>query len=115
MAALKKKSIDPWIMFYETLNKKLQKDYILPCDLVIYHNIPMMHLSETGFWHNLVCANVKDWIDREIVSIESTKFRNIYVLNSSAKELLRIYPKFEVVFSRNEKYFDKKYLKFKWK
>jgi hypothetical protein len=99
------KKIDIWETFKATLKKKLTKDYGNNSWLLIYHNIPVYHISQYGFWINLVCANVEVWIKQDIINIQKSKFEQIFVINSSVKEIISIHPKFKVLFSKYESYF----------
>ncbi len=100
------KKIDIWETFRTTLNKKLIKDYGNNSSLVIFHNIPVSHISKDGFWINLVCANVEEWIKHNIIDFHNSKFENIFVINASVNEVISIHPEFKVLYSKYKQYFN---------
>lgn len=97
--------LDIWETFKSTLQKKLIKDYGNNTWLLIYHNIPASHISEYGFWVNLVCANVEKWIEQDIINLKNANFQQIFVINSSVKEVISIHPEFKVIYSKYKPYF----------
>lgn len=99
------REIDIWSTFKSNFQKKLLNDYGKNCSLLIYHNIPVSHISNYGFWANLVCANVQEWISQKLMDLQSSKFDEIFVINSSVNELITIHPVFSVVYSKYEQYF----------
>jgi len=99
------RKIDIWKTLKSGLQNKLRKDYGNNCWLLIYHNIPMRHISNMGFWANLVCANIKEWIADKSLDLQNCKFENIFIINSGADKLITIYPEFSIVYSEDEQYF----------
>ena len=97
---------DIWEQFKSTLQKKLTKNYGNNCALLIYHNIPASHISEYGYWINIVCANIKEWNKQQLIDLKNTTFQKIYIINSSVDEVISVYPEYKVYCSEYKQYFE---------
>jgi len=103
----KKCQIRVWYSFIKNLNEKISKFYGNDSWLVMYHNISVFHISDVGFWPNIIFS-MKDEIEkRGLVNFSKSTYEKIFVLNSGFKELVQIFPDNAVIFSSEyEQYFD---------
>ncbi|MGE5436283.1 MAG: hypothetical protein ACM3O3_03575 [Syntrophothermus sp.] len=83
---------DPWSSFIISLNNKFLKFYQFNCWLIVYNNMVYEEISNSGFWHNILLANVKLWKEQNIVDFSKAQYERIFVLNAIAKALVCIHP-----------------------
>lgn len=93
-----KKVPEVWSSFKERLKKKFQKIYEKDCWLLLHHNISYSKITGgSGFWHNTVLANIEEWMKTGKIDFSKSTYEKIFVLNSSGKALIKIFPKFQII------------------
>ena len=93
-----------WYRFIKNLNKKFLKFYGKNSWLVIYHNISVFHISDTGFWINIIFGMKEEIEKRGLVDLSKSPYEKIFVLNSCFTELVQIFPGDKVIFSKYAQY-----------
>lgn len=93
-----------WYSFIKNLNEKFLKFYGNNTWLVMYHNISVFHISDIGFWSNIIFG-MKDEIEkRGLINFSKSTYEKIFVVDSGFKELVQIHPDDKVVFSEDAQY-----------
>ncbi|MDR3626133.1 MAG: hypothetical protein P4L45_04840, partial [Ignavibacteriaceae bacterium] len=93
-----------WYSFIKNLNEKFLKLYGDDTWLIIYHNISVFHISDNGFWINII-FNMKDEFEkRGLIDFSKSPYEKIFVLNSDLTEVVQIYPDDRVIFSEYAQY-----------
>ena len=92
-----KKVKNPWSSFVKKLNDKFLKIYQKDCWLIVYHNMNYGEISNYGFWHNTLLANVEEWRKKNFVNFSMCPYEKIYVLNSNVKAMVCIYPELKIL------------------
>ncbi len=93
-----------WYSFIKNLNEKFLKFYGKDAWLVIYHNINVFHISDIGFWINIIFGMKEEIEKRGLVDFSKSTYERIFVLNSGFTELVQIYPDDKVIFSKYAQY-----------
>lgn len=96
----------PWSSFISVLNKKFKKRYeendctLKDCWLVVYHDMNYCEITNFGCWHDLILANAELWNGKDnqcSLNLNNSPFEKIFVLNSSFKAMVEIYPSISVI------------------
>ena len=96
-----------WYTFIKNINRKFTKNYGGNCWLVIYHNISVNHISDVGFWINIIVHMKDEFVKRGLINFDKSTYEKIFVMNSGFTELVMIYPEDKVIFSEDAQYFIK--------
>ena len=88
-----------WYSFIRNLNEKFLKFYGDDTWLLMYHNINVYHISNTGFWFNIIFGMKEEIEKRKLVDFSKSTYENIFVINSGFTELVQIYPENKIIFS----------------
>lgn len=99
-----KLSSEIWNPFRNNLINKISKNYGEKCWLIMYHNIPETHISDCGFWINMIPAQINILKDEGKFDNSLIQFERIFILNSSFREMMQIHPCNEVIYSKWWKY-----------
>ncbi|MCK9211676.1 MAG: hypothetical protein M0P61_12635 [Ignavibacteriaceae bacterium] len=102
--ASKRCQIRIWYSFIKNLNDKFLKFYGKDSWLVIYHNINVFHISDIGFWINIIFGIKEEIEKRGLVDFSKSTYEKIFVLNSGFTELVQIFPDNRVIFSKYAQY-----------
>ena len=97
-----------WYSFIKNINQKFTKHYGKNSWLVIYHNINVNHISNYGWWINIIVFMKDEFVKRGLIDFGNSPYERIFVLNSGLNELVMIYPEDKVIFSEDAQYFMKK-------
>jgi hypothetical protein len=84
------------------LKKKILAQYS-NTDLIIWNNINIHDISQNGPWHWIIFNRIKHWICNTIIDLEKCQFENVFVIDSNAKRLLKLFPKFELVYTVDDR------------
>ena len=87
----------PWKSMIENIHKKYLKKYQKNCWLLVYHNMSYYEISHYGYWHNTILYNFQEWYASNIIDYSKCPYESIYMINSSAKALVRSYPDLKVI------------------
>lgn len=93
-----------WYSFIRNINQKLTKHYGSNSWLLIYHNIEVSHISSNGFWINIIFNMKNEFAKRGLINFSNSTYEKIFVINSGFTELVTIYPKNKVIFSKYAQY-----------
>jgi hypothetical protein len=96
-----------WYSFIKNLNNKFSKQYGKNTWLLMYHNISTFHISDVGFWINIIVGMKNEIEKRGIVDFEKCTYEKIFVLKCDFTELVQIYPENKVIYSEYAQYFIK--------
>ena len=88
---------NPWSSFIQKLNQKFLKIYQKNCWLIIYHNMDYGEISNYGFWHNTILANVEKWKKQNLVSFDKCPYENIFVIDAKPESLVSIHPELKIL------------------
>lgn len=97
-----------WYSFIKNINQKFTKHYGKNCWLVIYHNININHISNVGWWINIIVYMKDEFVKRGLINFSNSTYEKVFVINSGFSELVMIYPEDKVIFSEDAQYFMKK-------
>lgn len=100
----KKCQIRVWYNFIRNLNEKFLKFYGNDTWLVMYHNISVFHISDVGFWINIIFSMKDNIAERGLVNFSKSPYAGIFVMNSGFTELVQIDPIDKVIFSEYANY-----------
>lgn len=85
-------AINIWSSFHERLSSKFNKNFGRDCWLIIYHNIRYSEITPYGVWHNTLLANMENF------DFSSCRYEKIFVIDSSGKAAVSIYPIRYIIF-----------------
>lgn len=88
---------NPWTSFIQKLNDKFLKIYQENCWLIIYHNMDYGEITNYGFWHNTILANVEEWKNLNIVNFNKCPYEKIFVIDANPNALVSIYPEMKII------------------
>ena len=80
---------------------KLLKIYGTDTWLFIYFDISYSHLSIHGYWHRMILTNIRSWKEKNEINLNDQIYERIFITNSSAKSLVMIYPKIQIIKPEN--------------
>ena len=97
-----------WYSFIKNINNKFSKHYGNDCWLLIYHNIPVLHMSQLGSWTYLIFTFKNEFQKRGLLDFTKSTYEQIYVMSANCNELVSIYPEDKVICSKYTRFSPKK-------
>ena len=88
---------NPWSSFITNLHNKFLKFYQNNCWLLIYHDMHYVEITNIGFWHNTLLAEVEKWERSNTVDFKKCTYEKIFVIDATAKALVCIHPERSVI------------------
>lgn len=93
-----------WYSLIKNLRNKFNKHYGNNSWLVMYHNIPILHISDKGFWTDIYFSILDEIKRKNIIDFSKSPYEKIFVINASFKELILIYPDYKIVYSKHSSF-----------
>lgn len=100
--------INLWYSFIKNINNKFLKHYGKDCWLLIYHNIPVLHMSQLGSWTYLIFNFKEEFQKRGLLDFDNPPYEQIYVMSANCNELVSIFPEDKVICSKYTRISSKK-------
>lgn len=93
---------DPWSSYYRVLRTKLAKPFAANSSLVIYDDLTASDSPDYAPWHDQLFRRLKTWTYESATTCDLTRsqYQNIFVVDASGLDAVRLYPHWDVIRSR---------------
>ena len=99
-------NLDPqrqlWSSYYDVFRTKLSKPYAAHSSLLIYDDITASDPRDYAPWHERLFSQLKTWTVDSATTCDLTRsqYQNIFVVDASGIDAVRLYPHWDVLRSR---------------
>lgn len=92
----------PWSSYYHVFRTKLAKPYAASSSLLIYDDLTASDPPDYAPWHERLFARLKTWTVDSATTCDLTRsqYQNIFVVDASGIDAIRLYPHWDVLRSR---------------
>jgi hypothetical protein len=92
----------PWLSFAKVLKDKIGKSYSRASWLVIYHDMGYSEFQDGRLWPERMLSTLRTWTHDSDTTCDITRsqYENIFVVDSSGKFVIRLYPHWDVIRER---------------
>ncbi|MFN2621900.1 MAG: hypothetical protein ABR611_03555 [Chthoniobacterales bacterium] len=93
---------EPWSSYYQLFRTKLPKLYAAQSSLVIYDDMTASDFPGHVPWHEQLFERLKTWTYDSATTCDLTRsqYQNIFVVDASGLDAVRLYPHWDVIRSR---------------
>jgi hypothetical protein len=93
---------EPWPSYYQLFRTKLAKPYAANSSLVIYDDMTAPDYRDYAPWHEQLFSRLKTWTYDSATTCDLTRsqYQNIFVVDASGIDAVRLYPHWDVIRSR---------------
>lgn len=97
-------SPEPWPNYYQLFRTKLAKPFAANSSLVIYDDMTASDFPDRAPWHEQLFRRLKTWTydSPTTCDLRRSQYQNIFVVDASGLEAVRLYPNWDVIRSRRD-------------